>query len=466
MSDLIAAVQKLAPELELYGPYAFFVLLGGGFLILLRLYLRQDAGGRKTLRPFLWANCLAALGVLVVALAYFVMQHWGEIRNQETWAGEIPWNDDSAQLLSGDENLFLNTKTINDVSKSYCFLLVVKNTSKEGTTVPLQIRRPRPLRPVVTGVSGGGGMEDSPDHDIERVDLVVTRNCGRYRYKPKSGAERSTIECDSPTPPSTRVSGLGFLTPEALALDMEPRKGEAPPRPATPPRLSLPDLENLLSETSGAGTKIEVLDRMLAMGGDLEKLLVEGVANDLPVPLALQDLRRHPDPAIQNFSTRLLSGLNLEAILVQGLVQAKSFPKNTAFLLRTVDPEARERILNEAARRLKELRRETQAADCARTRRELAGVPRRDLIPTPTVQGDRYYVRATWDSSGPKAKACLTGLFNRSLTSDRSLAQEAELMTRGYRLVYWYSRQWALWMASEIEKCGGKAEFVSGRGTR
>ena len=86
------------------------------------------------------------------------------------------------------------------------------------------------------------------------------------------------------------------------------------------------------------------------------------------------------------------------------------------------------------------------------------------LIPTSFKQGDRYYVKATWDTQNEKQVTCLTRLFNKKLNSNRSLEEEKDKMKElnGERLIYWYSKEWALERAEEIFCCGGKAEFING----
>jgi hypothetical protein len=83
------------------------------------------------------------------------------------------------------------------------------------------------------------------------------------------------------------------------------------------------------------------------------------------------------------------------------------------------------------------------------------------LKPTAASDGDRYYVKATWKPEDPETVSCLTKLFNSELYTKRTLSEEAALMQRkSQRFVYWYSKDWAIDISTEIKKCGGQAEFV------
>ena len=78
------------------------------------------------------------------------------------------------------------------------------------------------------------------------------------------------------------------------------------------------------------------------------------------------------------------------------------------------------------------------------------------LTPVGSSGGDRYYVQAHWD---PKNRR-VTGLFHRELASTLPLQDEQKLMAdRSERLVFWYTKEWALSIAGEIDACGGKASF-------
>jgi hypothetical protein len=82
-------------------------------------------------------------------------------------------------------------------------------------------------------------------------------------------------------------------------------------------------------------------------------------------------------------------------------------------------------------------------------------------VATGTGQGDRYYVKATWDPKNPAVVECLTHFYNGVLASSRTLADEQKLMrNRRERLIYGFSRDQAAEMASAIRKCGATPSFV------
>jgi hypothetical protein len=89
-----------------------------------------------------------------------------------------------------------------------------------------------------------------------------------------------------------------------------------------------------------------------------------------------------------------------------------------------------------------------------------SGEKQQILAPVGSEGGDRYYVKANWDPKDQKTAGCLTELFNKELISSRTLLEEQQMMSgRSERLVYWYTKDWALSMAEKIKACGGNASF-------
>ena len=89
------------------------------------------------------------------------------------------------------------------------------------------------------------------------------------------------------------------------------------------------------------------------------------------------------------------------------------------------------------------------------------------LIPPGSSEGDRYYVRVQWDPSKTMTVNRLTGLLNRELVDRPSMKDEVTFIKgRNERWVYWYSREWAIHIAEEAAKCGGKATFATPVGQR
>src|SRR5439155_13043922 len=83
------------------------------------------------------------------------------------------------------------------------------------------------------------------------------------------------------------------------------------------------------------------------------------------------------------------------------------------------------------------------------------------IAPTASPQGDRYYVKATWDPANASTVDCLASLFNKELITNRTLDQERSLMkNRKARLVYGYDKEWGVGIAGKIKACGGSAAYV------
>ncbi|HVO09173.1 MAG TPA: hypothetical protein VMX54_00350 [Vicinamibacteria bacterium] len=209
-------------------------------------------------------------------------------------------------------------------------------------------------------------------------------------------------------------------------------------------------VEVLQGDRSDVGSRIEAIDRVLASGSAREVLGAPG--NGTPTILTFYTLSHHSDPELAYKARRVLETGGAADMLAEDL--ATGSPLRRA----------------EARTTLAGLPRADAEAILARTRARnpgaaktltLAAQPTAVPVPTGSPQGDRYYVRATWDPKQQATVSCLTELFNRELASHRTIGDEAALMRgRSSRVVFWYTKEWAAGIANSIRTCGATAEFV------
>lgn len=211
--------------------------------------------------------------------------------------------------------------------------------------------------------------------------------------------------------------------------------------------------EVLRQEVKDVARKIDAIDQL---GKDsLVKEFLDQSPNDI---LVLLDLTRHSDRELAYKAKRVAEQVWIDALLVTALSSPDKQKKETAeTILFRIERARAERILEEVL-----THKGGDSTKLSRLLEEIkAGDKERLLIPTGSPQGDRYYVKAEWASGNQQVSDCLAELFKGNLRTNRTLDQEKQYMSgRSMRYVYWYSKAWALGMADNIQKCGGKATFV------
>lgn len=223
------------------------------------------------------------------------------------------------------------------------------------------------------------------------------------------------------------------------------------------PRLKEEEVARVLQdERSGVGNKIAALDRVLAMDKTTLRKFITTETSKEDIILTITDLTRHSDKELASKAKLLvdLGGIN-------GIISVRLKSADPA-TVREAQQLVRRLDKTQATAVLKSLDRNQSASMKNFVSEVSAGRGLTPLKPTGSDQGDRYYVRARWDKTNSGTVNCLTRLFNRELVGGTSLADETEFMKgRSERWVYWYSKEWALRIATKIVGCGGKASFES-----
>ncbi|HRI38438.1 MAG TPA: hypothetical protein PLO50_07775 [Nitrospira sp.] len=172
--------------------------------------------------------------------------------------------------------------------------------------------------------------------------------------------------------------------------------------------------------------------------------------------LVLLDLTRHTDRELAYKVRKLTEQVGINAVLVTALNPPEKL-KAWEDLLFRIEPARAEKILEEIS-----THKDVDSKELFRLRKEVqSGRKARVLIPTASATGDRYYVKAEWTRENQEVVKCLTDVFKGNVPSTRTWTEEKQYMSnRSVRYAYDYSKSWALGMADNIEKCGGKATFV------
>lgn len=207
-------------------------------------------------------------------------------------------------------------------------------------------------------------------------------------------------------------------------------------------------ISGLQDERTFVAKKLKLLETFELSADDEFLDVFSTISGKEPMALTILDLTRHTDPLVSFSATKLVDRIDLSNYIEMMLrTDDAEYRKMAIEILSRISQRGRKRILNTAKIDSKELSR----------------IIPRVLIPTGSRQGDRYYIKAIWDNRVDFH--CLAMLFNEQLLhGGRSLVAEKSNMQKmnGRRFVYWYSKEWVLFMAKEIENCHARAEFVSG----
>lgn len=442
-----------------YGPFFFAILFlmvitRWAYKIYRRANLRTDppasAKEKNTYQYYFIAT--ASFGMLLVIAA--VTWWWINQPSIYVFRGEIVDLKDHQRIESFDFYLKEETRTIKaegegedeDLTfKKQKFIYIQNDPIAEGHIFSfIYCVKNRPQKPVQLQYKPG----TIGKYEIE-YDTLKHRNVLKYIGPIADAAAQSdggsflfSTAYAQPEPPIKQMeSAYQKMKQQYVDFDRSPE-----------------NLVHLLQdERTDVGRKIEVLDIINNMDDEQFREFMEISTTKEPMALTILELGRHTDKELAYKARRIMTNrVDFQNDLTGKLLSDDPAARETAasVLLRIKKPRA-EGILNNMPEQeqtpwIMELKEKIASGDNSKV-----------LIPTGSRRGDRYYVRANWDPDERDVVDCLTRLFNKELVTERTLEEEMEIMSgRDERLVYWYSKEWALTMASEIEKCGGTATFV------
>ncbi|MFQ5825530.1 MAG: hypothetical protein ACE5JB_15940 [bacterium] len=219
-------------------------------------------------------------------------------------------------------------------------------------------------------------------------------------------------------------------------------------------------IDLLQEERTDIGQKIEALDKLISLGDSQLKYYIETVTYKEPMALTLLDLSRHTDKELAYKAKKLINDrFKVDDYLVQKLISNSQNKKEAVDIIFRIEKDRALKILNSIPSNMRNSWINNIIKEIELGEKSIV------LYPTGSSKGDRYYVHAKWDFKNIKVVECLTKLFYRELIHNRTYEEEVKLMKgkdnqRNERWVYWYSKEWALYIAEKIENCGGSASFV------
>jgi len=311
-----------------------------------------------------------------------------------------------------------------------------------------------PLHNELFVVVQGSPITKGQHFDVEFSKNNSPRNTFHIAYDPAQSYPRFRVNWDDnlhtnvlQPDTSTTAESSGFVwTTHAAQANISVYQGRPPKSQSV--QQSRSPVAVLQDSRSDVGSKIVALDQLMQMPASV---LTDNTAGQEPVLATLLDLTRYSDKEVSYKAEAVIRKVNLDEYVFQKLnsPQKKDKTEGQQILLK-MDKGDSERILQKLSPAKASLLREAVSQSSAF-----------QVIPTPSPQGDRYYLKASWDPNDATAVDCLTKLFNAELENNRTIEQERALMQkRSQRLVYWYDKDWTIGMAAKIRSCGGNAVFV------
>ncbi len=217
------------------------------------------------------------------------------------------------------------------------------------------------------------------------------------------------------------------------------------------------NVEILQNELSNVGKKTDALIFLRNLDDKLFNNFIVKSTKKEPMILTILDLSRHTDKELSYLAEKIINERfkvdnYLRRMLLDANVTTKVLIEKILFRMEKIRVG---KILNEIPSTEKNTWIRNIEKDIKR------GKKFRVLIPTGSRKGDRYYVKAFWDKKNESRIECLTNLFFHELIHNRTIEEERVLMkNRETRIVWWYSKIWALYMVKKIDDCDAKAEFI------
>ena len=429
-------LESWSPLAYQYGPF-FFSLL---FLCVLLWQLASKMAKASGADKGLWRRliyCTFTFGVLLVGFSVF----WWATHQVSMYVFRGKIQDlASYEQLGGSDFFFRSewktlTGDVQDLRRDVRFLVLQDKPFREGQSFALDFAK-------------------GPSSSRNKFQIVFDPRNSEATYevvwndKEQRNELRKSTAAGSTLVRSALPSGLLFVQtvqpPTALA------------RPyavlADPEVLSLLGL--LQDERNDVGSKIDAMDRILAAHPTRIREIMGMRTEREPAVLTFYDLSRHSDRELSAKARRVLDlGAATDMLATNLTVQNPQQRAQAVALLARIPRD-------DAAAIIKQVK-SNNPAQARSLESNMARQAAIDVKPTGSPQGDRYYVKASWNPGDERTVRCLTELFNRELMSNRGLEEEAKLMQgRSTRFAYWYSKDWALRMAGLIRGCGAKAEFV------
>lgn len=439
MSEKIPEFTELAYQ---FGPF-FFALL---FVLIVSVWASKALTEANTRDPKASITELKvrrivflsswSFGLILVLVS--IVSWWFQQDANHVFSGKIVGLTESEMVSSSDmyfRPIFHEVHPEAPRERDEQFLVVQNEPVQEGQSFTLRY-------------SKGGGR-------VDRFVVACSVGVGAsYRIEWSDSAEQNLfILVASPTHAS--IFGSTAMAAELTGLRLVLASASDPAR-----SIERDIVGTLQSERSSLGAKINAVEQLAELDDDQFTKIMELETEKESMVQTLLDLSRHSDKELAYKARKVVEGrYDVQKTLVNKVASGddRQFEQSLKILQR-VEPVQAMAILDSAY----ESGQTQNLSKIAGLREDMRADSRtRAVIPTASKDGDRYYVQAEWELEDTAVVECLTELFHAELVHNRTIEDERVLMKdRTTRLVWWYSKEWAIWMAEKIEACGATTEFV------
>ncbi|HXP82476.1 MAG TPA: hypothetical protein VN976_21440 [Verrucomicrobiae bacterium] len=440
-------IQQLSEGAFKYGPFFFSIL----FVIFLTrwAYKKYDAAvkhappldqkDQNINRTMFLTTFLFGIMLVVVSIVWW----WWFKPSEYFFRGEIqnlqPQEDIASDVyyLKREDRSHIANEDPSDLLRNEHFVIFQTRPFRKGQVFELDFAK---------------------NHE-RRTQLWITYDPGEeepiYQVVYDEASQRVLLKRVSQSPPITALNMLDWIVGEKVLAAATPQARTVMQQlPAHNPIGDEKLIAVLQDPLSDVATKLDAIDALNARDSATLKQDLKLNTGE-PFALTVFDLTQHSDTELASKATTLSKRIDIDAYLVDELSSNELARRESAekILLRISTAHAEAILRRVDITKHEDLERVSQSVASAQSTRILK--------PTASLKGDRYYVRAAWSPSDERSVTCLEQLFNKELESTRSLKDEQTLMQgKNQRYVYWYSKDWAIYISGEIKKCGGTAEFV------
>lgn len=396
----------------------------------------------------IYAWYFIASGIFCVALIIICVIWWIFLQGSPKIISGVIEDVDDYVEISSPALYFRVVRYENTISKNYHFVYTYKSEA-----LPDSFR---------LNITKMGSVEESPSYIKCRE---ISKN-QKFQYKYNGEHDKHKVEALAENKNSIPLSFLN----SAYAMYLEApyskklskshmlRSGNLKQEYIQELPCKLKIIARLQNERTPVGEKIMIIDTLLSIeDNDSIIACLRYVSSKEPFLITLMDLSRHSDSELAYKVSRLIEPYPVEEILYEIISHENEKIKQDEIL---------SRLPAQTVQEILELHHENGEGNLQLNYEadyQAEYLRQKLLYPTGSRKGDRYYVKASWNANDQSAFDCLSQLFKRELISDRTLEEEKAIMRKmgTERYVYWYSKEWAMRIAEEIEACGGNAEFVS-----
>ena len=254
-------------------------------------------------------------------------------------------------------------------------------------------------------------------------------------------------------PPASPTSLVRYRQTVVYAAELQDDQGTPQDR-----ALALRDraaIVYLKDPFSSVAAKLNAIDSLNSRDTGTLQAYLAMTSPDEPFSLTILDLEQHSDRELASMAAVLARHADVDGFIVRNLESSDRTNRQSAekILLR-IDQGHAIALLNLAgAERFEDVKQTWNQVISGQNTSVLKG--------TASAQGDRYYVKASWNPGDTQVVSCLTNLFNSNLLGKRTPTQEQSVMAgKSQRYVYWYGKAWSIDVSRSIKQCGATADFV------